>query len=107
VPATAPNTSKGKTFYVLPLSLSVASDLFLMLVVALYLSLWVIPFLIGFLIALGIVRYREWLAILAVAGSMVALAGSGDFLYNLRSGPQEYKSRPPLLHARLEPLSIG
>jgi hypothetical protein len=63
------------------------SDLFLTLVVALYLSLWVIPFLIGLLIALGIVRYREWLAILAVAGSMVSLAGNGDLLYNLTYMP--------------------
>jgi hypothetical protein len=41
------------------------------------------PLLVGLLMAFGFIRYREWLAILAVAASMAILAGSGDYIYNL------------------------
>src|ERR1035437_6667117 len=41
------------------------------------------PLLMGLLMAFGFLRYREWLAILAVAASMAILAGSGDYIYNL------------------------
>jgi hypothetical protein len=41
------------------------------------------PLLIGLLIAFNLLRYREWLAIVAVTWSMAILAGSGDYIYNL------------------------
>ena len=41
------------------------------------------PLLIGLLMAFNLLRYREWLAILAVTWSMAILAGSGDYIYNL------------------------
>jgi hypothetical protein len=41
------------------------------------------PLLIGLLMAFRFLRYREWLAILAVTWSMAILAESGDYLYNL------------------------
>jgi hypothetical protein len=41
------------------------------------------PLLIGLLMALKILRYREWLAILAVGMSMAILVESADYIYNL------------------------
>src|ERR1022692_3138032 len=41
------------------------------------------PLLIGLLMALKILRYREWLAILAVGMSLAILVESADFIYNL------------------------
>ncbi len=41
------------------------------------------PLLIGLLMAFNLLRYREWLAILAVTWSMAILAGSGNYIYNL------------------------
>jgi len=41
------------------------------------------PLLIGLLMVFRFLRYREWLAILAVTWSMAILAVSGDYLYNL------------------------
>jgi len=65
-------------------SISSAVDVIvgLLLLAAMVLS-WILPLLIGLLIAFRIVRYREWLAILAFVGSMFALTMGGDFMYNL------------------------
>jgi len=41
------------------------------------------PLLIGLLMAFNLLRYREWLAILAGTWSMAILAGSGNYIYNL------------------------
>jgi len=41
------------------------------------------PLLIGLLMALKILRYREWLAIAAVGMSLAILVESADYLYNL------------------------
>ena len=41
------------------------------------------PLLLGLLMAFKVLRYRDWLAMVAVALSMFLLAGSGDYLYNL------------------------
>ena len=41
------------------------------------------PLLIGLLMALKILRYREWLAMLAVGMSLAILVESADFIYNL------------------------
>src|ERR1035441_6866823 len=51
------------------------------------------PLLIGLLMALNWLRYREWLAILAVTWSMAILATSSDYLYNLMNWTS---SRMPL-----------
>jgi len=42
-----------------------------------------VPLIIGLLMAFKVVRYREWLAIAAVAWSMAILVTSGDYIYNL------------------------
>jgi hypothetical protein len=52
-------------------------------IAATLLFLLAVPLLIGLLMAFRFLRYREWLAMLAVAWSMVILTASGDFLYNL------------------------
>ena len=65
-----------KLFYALAPIIGVAIS-------ATVLFLLAVPLLIGLLMAFRILRYREWLAMLAVAWSMVVLTGSGDFLYNL------------------------
>ena len=41
------------------------------------------PLLLGLLMAFKVLRYRGWLAMVAVALSMFFLAESGDYLYNL------------------------
>lgn len=41
------------------------------------------PLLMGLLMAFNLLRYREWLAVLAVTWSMAILAASGDYIYNL------------------------
>jgi hypothetical protein len=41
------------------------------------------PLLLGLLMAVKILPYREWLAILAVAASLATVAASGNYLYNL------------------------
>ena len=41
------------------------------------------PLLMGLLMAFKLLRYREWLAILAITWSMAILATSGDYIYNL------------------------
>ena len=52
-------------------------------IIAACLLLLAAPLLTGLLMALKILRYREWLAILAVAMSMAILVESADFVYNL------------------------
>ena len=42
-----------------------------------------LPLLIALLLAFKLVRYREWLAMVAVVMSMAILADSGNYLYNL------------------------
>ena len=42
-----------------------------------------VPFIVGVLIALGRLRYREWLACLAILTSALSLLFCADFLYNL------------------------
>jgi hypothetical protein len=42
-----------------------------------------VPLLIGLLMAFRLVRYRAWLAMVAFTWSMVTLAASGNYLYNL------------------------
>jgi len=54
-----------------------------------------IPLLIGLSMAIKMLRYREWLAILAVAASMAILVGGGDFLYNLIYWTSSFISPPP------------
>lgn len=46
-------------------------------------SLMGFPLLLGLAMAFKWVKYREWLAIVAVMWSMALLAGSGNYLYNL------------------------
>lgn len=41
------------------------------------------PLLLGLLMALKVLRYREWLAILAVGMSLAILVESADYIYNL------------------------
>ena len=41
------------------------------------------PLLLGLLMAFRVLRYRDWLAVVAAALSMFLLAGSGDYVYNL------------------------
>jgi hypothetical protein len=43
----------------------------------------IIPLVIGLLMAFRFWRYREWLAMLAVAWSLLILVASGDYIYNL------------------------
>lgn len=43
-----------------------------------------IPMLLGLLMAFNVIRYREWLAVVAVALSVALSAeAGGDYLYNL------------------------
>ncbi len=50
---------------------------------AVFFLLWAVPLTAGILIALGRLRYREWLACLAFLTSALSLLFCGDFLYNL------------------------
>jgi hypothetical protein len=52
-------------------------------IVAALFFLLAVPLIIGLLMAFKVVRYREWLAIAAVAWSMAILVTSGDYIYNL------------------------
>src|SRR5262249_53853629 len=54
----------------------------LLLIAAMVLS-WILPLLIGLLIAFRIVRCRAWLAIVAFVASMVVLTMGCAFIYNL------------------------
>ena len=56
------------------LGLAIAAALFFILAV---------PLVVGLLMAFRFLRYREWLAMLAVAWSMAILVASGDYIYNL------------------------
>jgi hypothetical protein len=63
--------------------LSAVAPLFGVGIAAALLFLLSVPLLIGLLMAFKVLRYREGLAILAVAWSTVTLVMSSDFLYNL------------------------
>src|ERR1017187_7833903 len=69
--------------YIMDTFLSAVAPLIGMCIAAALVFLLAVPLLIGLLMAFKFLRYREWLAILAIAWSMAVLVESSDFLYNL------------------------
>jgi hypothetical protein len=69
--------------------LSIAGEMLGLFLVAVVLSLLFLPFLIGLLMAFNVLRYRDWLAGIAIAASFLALANNGDLLYNLTYMPMK------------------
>jgi hypothetical protein len=63
--------------------LSIVGPLVGMCIMAGYLLLLATPLLVGLLMAFKLLRYREWMAVLAVAMSMAILVESSDFIYNV------------------------
>ncbi len=63
----------------------VAAPLIGWCIAAAFLFFLAFPLLIGLLIAFKFVRFRAWLAMVAVIVSMATLAESGNYLYNLLS----------------------
>src|SRR5208283_2575285 len=62
---------------------SIVGPLIGVCIMAAYFFLLATPLLIGLLMAFKLLRYREWLAILAVVMSMAILMVSGNYIYNL------------------------